>query len=55
MGIVTLLRAGRSGVQIHGGTRGVFFFRPSRPALELTQSPINWVTGFFPGVKAPGA
>ena len=27
---------------------------PSRPALVPTQPPIQWISGFFPGVKRPG-
>ena len=30
-------------------------FRPSRPALEPTQPPVQWGTGSFSGVEAAGA
>jgi len=30
------------------------FPHPSRPVLELTQPPMQWVTGLFPAGKAAG-
>lgn len=34
---------------------GLDFLHPSRPALGLTHPPVQWVAGFFLGVKAVGA
>lgn len=35
--------------------RGRDFPRLSRPALGLTQAPVQWVLGLFTGCKAAGA
>jgi len=34
--------------------RGQDFPHLSKPALGHTQPPVQWVTGYFPGVKRPG-
>jgi hypothetical protein len=39
------LRAGRPGVGIPSVMRASFFSKTSRPALWLTQPPIQWVPG----------
>jgi hypothetical protein len=51
--MATMLLAGRSGVRepVRTRTSPKIF----RPALEPIQPPIQWVPGFFPGVKADGA
>jgi hypothetical protein len=33
---------------------GRHFSHPSRPALEPTEPPLQWIPGFSPGVKAAG-
>jgi hypothetical protein len=47
------LRAGRPGIESQWGGGGDFP-HPSRPALGHTQPPIQWIPGYFPGVKGPG-
>jgi hypothetical protein len=50
VGIVTRLRAGRSGFDFRQGLGILLFSTAFRPALEPTQPPIQWV----PGVNRPG-
>jgi hypothetical protein len=52
VGIAT--RYGQDGPRIESGG-GRDFPHPSRPALGLTQSPVQWVPGHFSGGKAAGA
>ena len=40
---------GLDGPASNPGADEIFF--PSRPALELTQPPVKWVSGLSPGVK----
>ena len=55
VGIVTRLRAGRSRVQILAVDKECMSLPGmSIPALGPTQPPLQWVTGFFPGVEQPG-
>jgi hypothetical protein len=53
---VTRLRAGRPGFDCRQG-QGIFLFAAtSRPALRLTQIPVNWVTrALSPDVKWSGS
>jgi hypothetical protein len=44
-----------SRVRIPVGQSAFLFSRTSIPALWLTESPIKWAPGFFPGGKAAGA
>jgi hypothetical protein len=53
VGIVTRLRAGRSGARIPEGERGVLFSKTPRPALGPTQPPVQRVPSFFPEIKRP--
>jgi hypothetical protein len=56
LGIATVLRAGRSAFDARQGF-GIFLFATavSRPALEYTQPPIQWILGSLSlRVKRPG-
>jgi hypothetical protein len=44
---------GLDGVEIESRS-GRDFSHTSRPALRLTQPPVQWVPGLSPGVKRPG-
>jgi hypothetical protein len=52
VGIATSYRLDGTGIESRGGRD---FPPPSRPALEPTLSPMQWVRGVFPGGKAVGA
>ena len=57
VGIVTRLRAGRSGVRIPAGARYFSLF-PENVEAGCGAHPVScfqWVLGGFPGGKAPGA
>jgi hypothetical protein len=51
IGILTILRAVRSGVRIR---MGVSSSKTSKPALRPTQPPIEWLLGLFPWLNQPG-
>jgi hypothetical protein len=51
--VVIRLRAGRSGVPIHRGTRDVPLIQKSIPAVGPTQPPIQWETGSIRGLNQP--
>jgi hypothetical protein len=48
------LRAGRSGDRIPVRARDFSFFQKYRPALGPTDRRIQWVPGYFLGLKQPG-
>ena len=50
--MVTMLRAGRSGFRVPVWQEIYLFSKTSRPFVRPTQTRIQWVTAFFPGVKA---
>jgi len=50
------LRTGRPSFDSHKGQGFFSVHHRTRPALEPTQSPIQWVPGaLYPGVKQPGS
>jgi hypothetical protein len=53
-GVATALRARQPGVRIPVETRMFLLSETSKRALGLTQHPIQWAPGFFPGDKAVG-
>jgi hypothetical protein len=55
VGMATRLRAGRPGFDSRQGQEIFLYFTSSRPALGLTQPPVQWVPGALsPGVTRPG-
>jgi hypothetical protein len=52
---VTNLPAGRPGFASRQGQGFCLLANASRPALESTQPPIEWLTWVFSGIKAAGA
>jgi hypothetical protein len=42
------------GFQSRRGQEGFLFSKASRPAMEPTQPPVQWIMGVFPGVMRPG-
>lgn len=54
VGVATTLWARQSGVRIPVETKMFLLTETSRLALGLTQPPIQWAPGFFPGDKAVG-
>ena len=54
-GVVTGLRAERSGVRITLGTKDIAVFENIQTGRGPTHPPVYWVPGLFPGGKAAGA
>jgi hypothetical protein len=54
VGVATRLRARQTRVRIPVETMIFLLSETSRPALGITQPPIHWAPGFFPGDKAAG-
>ena len=53
-GVVSKLRAGRSGVRIPVGPRDFLVSKACRLTVSPTHPRIQWVPGLFPGVNRPG-